>query len=71
MNIILILLGVPEIVVVLGVDILFVFLIIKNNPFGGFIALNGATAGVPYNTSEGFTFSTSVSLSSYTSSIYG
>lgn len=39
------------------------------NPFGDFIALNGATAGVPYNTSDGFTFSTSVSLSSYTSSI--
>jgi hypothetical protein len=30
---------------------------------GDFISLNGATSGVPYNTSQGITFSTSASLS--------
>lgn len=33
--------------------------------YGDFIALNGATYGVPYNSSEGITFSTSASLYSY------
>lgn len=32
---------------------------------GSFIAFNGATSGVPYNTGDGFTFSTSISLSTY------
>lgn len=32
---------------------------------GDFIALNGATYGVPYNSSQGITFSTSTSLYSY------
>lgn len=32
---------------------------------GEFISFNGATAGVPYDTSFGFTFSTSISLSTY------
>ncbi len=32
---------------------------------GDYIAFNGLTASVPYNTSNGFTFSTSISLSSY------
>jgi hypothetical protein len=35
------------------------------NPYGDFIALNGATYGVPYNSSQGVTFSTSTSLYSY------
>jgi hypothetical protein len=38
---------------------------------GDFISLNGATYGVPYDTTDGFTFSTSISLSSFgTSSGY-
>jgi hypothetical protein len=32
---------------------------------GDFISLNGATYGVPYDTTDGFTFSTSISLSSF------
>ena len=32
---------------------------------GEFISLNGATSGVPYNTSDGFTFSTSISLGTF------
>lgn len=32
---------------------------------GDYIAFNGATSGVPYDTSYGFTFSTSISLSTY------
>ena len=32
---------------------------------GDFIAFNGATAGVPYDTSYGLTFSTNISLSTY------
>lgn len=32
---------------------------------GDYIAFNGATAGVPYDTSYGYTFSTSISLTSY------
>ena len=32
---------------------------------GDFIAFNGATSGVPYNTSDGYTFSTSISISGY------
>jgi len=35
------------------------------NPLGDFIALNGATAGVPYNTSDGLTFSTTFTLNDY------
>lgn len=30
-----------------------------------YISFNGATSGVPYNTSDGFTFSTTISLSSF------
>lgn len=37
---------------------------------GDYISFNGATSGVPYNTSNGFTFSTSISLVTYgTSSV--
>lgn len=37
---------------------------------GNYISFNGATSGVPYNTSNGFTFSTSISLVTYgTSSV--
>lgn len=32
---------------------------------GSYIEFNGATAGVPYNTSDGFTFSTTISLSTW------
>jgi hypothetical protein len=32
---------------------------------GDYIAFNGATYGVPYDTTDGFTFSTSISLSSF------
>jgi hypothetical protein len=32
---------------------------------GDYIAFNGATSGVPYDTTDGFTFSTSISLSSF------
>ena len=32
---------------------------------GDYIAFNGATAGVPYNTGNGFTFSTSISLGQF------
>jgi hypothetical protein len=32
---------------------------------GSYISFNGATAGVPYDTSYGYTFSTSISLSTY------
>jgi hypothetical protein len=32
---------------------------------GDYISFNGATSGVPYNTSVGFTFSTSISLSTF------
>ena len=32
---------------------------------GNFISLSGATYGVPYDTTDGFTFSTSISLSSF------
>jgi hypothetical protein len=32
---------------------------------GSYIDFNGATSGVPYNTSDGFTFSTSISLSTW------
>lgn len=32
---------------------------------GSYIEFNGATSGVPYNTSDGFTFSTSMSLSTW------
>jgi hypothetical protein len=32
---------------------------------GDWISFNGATAGVPYNTSDGYTFSTSISLGTY------
>lgn len=32
---------------------------------GSYIEFNGATSGVPYNTSDGFTFSTSISLSTW------
>lgn len=32
---------------------------------GSYITLNGATDGVPYNTTDGFTFSTSISLSTW------
>lgn len=32
---------------------------------GSYIALNGATSGVPYNTTSGGTFSTSISISTY------
>lgn len=32
---------------------------------GPYISLNGATAGAPYNTSQGFTFSTSMSLATW------
>jgi len=35
------------------------------NQLGDFIALNGATAGVPYNTSDGLTFSTTFTLNDY------
>ena len=32
---------------------------------GSYIAFNGATAGVPYDTSDGLTFSTNISLNTY------
>lgn len=32
---------------------------------GSYIAFNGATSGVPYNTSDGFTFSTTISISTW------
>lgn len=38
---------------------------IAGTPSGDFIALNGATSGVPYNTTDGLTFSTSISLSTW------
>jgi hypothetical protein len=38
---------------------------VGNSASYDYIAFNGATAGVPYNTSQGFTFSTSMSLSTW------
>jgi hypothetical protein len=32
---------------------------------GSYIEFNGATSGVPYNTSDGFTFSTTISISNF------
>ena len=37
---------------------------------GSYITFNGATAGVPYDTSYGLTFSTNISLSTYASASY-
>lgn len=36
----------------------------KSGQYGDYISLNGSTMSVPYNTSQGITFSTSISLSS-------
>lgn len=38
---------------------------IAGSASGDYIAFNGATAGVPYDTSDGFTFSSSVSITSF------
>jgi hypothetical protein len=38
---------------------------VGNTQSGDWIAFNGATAGVPYNTSNGLTFSTSISIIDY------
>ena len=38
---------------------------VGNSPSGSFIAFNGSTASPPYNTSNGLTFSTSLSLSQW------
>lgn len=40
------------------------------NGTGSYISFNGATAGVPYDTSYGLTFSTDISLSTYASASY-
>jgi len=45
-----------------------VFFNSKFLPYGDYIALNGSTASVPYNSAEGLTYSTNVTLSSYTAS---
>ena len=38
---------------------------VGNSPTASFISFNGLTAGVPYNTNDGFTFSTDISLSQF------
>lgn len=38
---------------------------VGNSATGSFISFNGATTSTPYNTSNGFTFSTTISLSSW------
>ena len=38
---------------------------VGNSPTASFISFNGLTAGVPYDTNDGFTFSTDISLSQF------
>ena len=45
--------------------IIYFYETVGNDIDGDFIAFNGATAGVPYNTSDGLTFSTSISIDDY------